>query len=126
MSALFYCIENGLFRFYLWHQFYYSFHYGSNNTYISSPTPQDLENIIWDLRYKMEKGRIPTPDFAKISFYVNQYWDLSNVLINEIESMVSFSVSWSDFKTIKVYRKKLFFWCYLIALKCHLAGDFVE
>ena len=116
-----YCIRNGLFKFYIWHQIYYFYHFYSSG-YVKSPSQRDMENIIWDLRYKMEKGKIPTPPFFKVSNYLMSYWKIDKHLINDMKNS-SFN---TGYYIIKEFRKKVFFQCYIIALKYHVDGIYVD
>ena len=120
-----YCIRNGLFRFFIWHELYYFYHYYQGGSYVKTPSKNDIENIIWDLRYKMEKGRIPTPEFNKVSNYLMKYWRINKNLIKEIKSLDGFNLNFGYF-AIKEFRKKMFFQCYIIALKYHSKGIYVD
>lgn len=74
----------------------------------------------------MEKGRIPTPPYNKVSNYLMKHWRINENLINEINSLSDFNVRYSAYLQIKLYRKLMFFQCYIIALKFHTKGIYVE
>ena len=123
-----YCIKNGLFKFFLWHEFCYKFHYTPTGLVTKTPTKKEIETIEIDLRIKMEHGTVPTPNYNKVSNYLMTCWKLSDETKKSLDELKWTETTYNNYyhESLLEYRKHIFFVCYLSALKHHINKDFVK